>query len=103
MTSANRSGLPLATSWSEVYHQFGDELDGIVDHTRPIVNACDDSLVHLAGGSIRVLRMARGFAPLSLQTAYAGQPMIGVGAQQKATIALAIPGQWLSLSYWGYR
>ncbi|SHO55596.1 carbamoyltransferase HypF [Vibrio quintilis] len=94
MTSANRSGLPLAVCRDEIYQQFGQSLDAILDHNRPIVHPCDDSLVHFAGGKVRVLRMARGYAPFSIKTNYSGQTLLGMGAQQKATIALATPGQW---------
>ncbi|CAM3724120.1 Carbamoyltransferase HypF [Vibrio aerogenes CECT 7868] len=94
MTSANRSGLPLAIHRDEIENQFGQSLDGILDHNRPIVHPCDDSLVHFAGEHVRVIRMARGYAPLSLKTDYAGQTLLGMGAQQKATIALATQGQW---------
>ncbi|MDW6002023.1 carbamoyltransferase HypF [Vibrio mangrovi] len=101
MTSGNVSGMPLATDSADIVSQFGDMLDGVLDHNRPIANACDDSVVHLAGDSIRVLRLARGYAPLSYKSNYNGTPVLALGAQQKATVAMALPGQLMLSPYIG--
>jgi hydrogenase maturation protein HypF len=101
MTSGNVSGMPLATELSEIQQQIGRSLDGILDHNRPIANACDDSVVHLAGGSVRMLRLARGYAPLSRKNRYEGAPMMALGAQQKSTAAMALAGQWIISPYIG--
>ena len=101
MTSANVSGVPLATQRDEIAQQFGGQLDGVLDHNREIVNACDDSVVHLAAGEIRVLRMARGFAPYSQACDGIQMPIIAVGAQQKSSVAFALPGQWMLSPYIG--
>ena len=61
-----------------VHTLFGDELDGILDHTRPIVNPCDDSVVHLAGKTMRTLRLARGYAPLSRRCDSSGSPLMAI-------------------------
>ncbi|MCG3816005.1 carbamoyltransferase HypF [Photobacterium damselae] len=95
MTSANRSGLPIATCFEEVIDQFGTELDGILNHNRPILHACDDSLVHVIDDKVHVLRMARGYAPFSRFADTHNQATLAMGAQQKASIGLALPQQWM--------
>lgn len=101
MTSANVSGVPLATEMNQVVEQFGGQLDGVLNHNREIVNACDDSVVHFAAGAIRTLRMARGYAPYSQACEGIEHSIMAVGAQQKSSIAFAIPGQWMLSPYLG--
>ncbi len=105
MTSANLSGMPIATELAQVSAQFSGSISAILDHNRPIVSACDDSLVHYAGGKIRVLRMARGYAPVSHfgtgSEQSTGKITLALGAEQKSTIGLALPKQWLLSPYIG--
>ncbi|MEF1311565.1 carbamoyltransferase HypF [Vibrio mytili] len=101
MTSANVSGLPLATEAQQVFAMFGASLDSVLDHNRPIIHACDDSLVQLAAGSMRVLRMARGYGPLSFPLENHAPATLAVGAQQKSTVAFAVRNQWFLSSYLG--
>ncbi len=105
MTSANLSGIPIATELLQVSAQFSGGISAILDHNRPIVSACDDSLVHYAGGKIRVLRMARGYAPVSHfgtgSEQSTGKITLALGAEQKSTIGLALPKQWLLSPYIG--
>ncbi|EAR54967.1 hydrogenase maturation protein HypF [Photobacterium sp. SKA34] len=105
MTSANLSGMPIATELAQVCAQFSGKISGVLDHNRPIVSACDDSLVHYAGGKIRVLRMARGYAPVSYfgtgSEQSTGNITVALGAEQKSTIGLALPQQWLISPYIG--
>ncbi|MDL2193782.1 carbamoyltransferase HypF [Shewanella algae] len=69
-TSANRSGEPIITDGDEVLQQLGKPplavVDAILDHNRPIINGCDDSVVQMLDDELQVLRLARGYAPLSL-------------------------------------
>ncbi|OBU22190.1 carbamoyltransferase HypF [Photobacterium aquimaris] len=101
MTSANVSGMPIATEIKQIEQQFSGMIDSVLDHNRPIVHACDDSVVHYAGGKIRTLRMARGYAPYSHFGHKAETITLALGAQQKSTIALALPQQWVLSPYIG--
>ena len=69
-TSANRSGDPIITDGDEVLLQLGKPplavVDAVLDHNRPIINGCDDSVVQMLDDELQVLRLARGYAPLSL-------------------------------------
>ncbi|WP_144208006.1 carbamoyltransferase HypF [Shewanella donghaensis] len=89
-TSANISGLPIITKSSDILAKLGHVIDGIVDHNRPIINACDDSVVQLINNQIQVIRLARGYAPLSIPLPNKlKQAVLGVGAQQKNTQCFA--------------
>ncbi|VEF26357.1 Carbamoyltransferase hypF [Shewanella baltica] len=94
-TSANVSGEPIITNCDELIHHLSHVVDAIVDHNRPIINGCDDSVVQViqpnmdSPAEVQVLRLARGYAPLSfpLDTPLT-QSILAVGAQQKNAIAL---------------
>ncbi|MFB2802533.1 carbamoyltransferase HypF [Shewanella seohaensis] len=94
-TSANVSGEPIITDCDELISQLGHVVDAIVDHNRPILNGCDDSVVQLiqppngCAPQVQVLRLARGYAPLSFPLPKPlSHSILAVGAQQKNAIAL---------------
>ncbi len=101
-TSANGRGSPILIECEELVRELGDEIDGILDHNRPILHPCDDSLVQWAGGRRQTLRLARGYAPCtpSLQEAVKA-PLLAVGAQQKNQLALAFGRQRIYSPYIG--
>ncbi|QFU22244.1 carbamoyltransferase HypF [Shewanella eurypsychrophilus] len=87
-TSANRSGEPIITCAKEIQSQLNGVVDAILDHNREIINACDDSVVQVIGKETQVLRLARGYAPMSLPLKQTlPETVLAVGAQQKNTIA----------------
>lgn len=93
-TSANRSGEPIICVAEQILAQLPDVIDGILDHDRPILNACDDSIIQCIGNEVQILRLARGYAPFSIPLSHhVSWHMLGVGAQQKNTIALAFANQ----------
>ncbi|MGS0689186.1 carbamoyltransferase HypF [Shewanella sp. 30m-9] len=87
MTSANLAGEPIITDSEAIKSKLAHVVDNILDHNRPILNGCDDSVVQLINDKQQVLRLARGYAPLSF---YSDQPLtesiLALGAQQKNTI-----------------
>ncbi|QYJ80289.1 carbamoyltransferase HypF [Shewanella acanthi] len=94
-TSANISGEPIITNCDELIDKLKHVVDAIVDHNRPIINGCDDSVVQLIepntdmAPAMQVLRLARGYAPLSLPLDKPIQnSVLAVGAQQKNALAL---------------
>ncbi|MCK8046458.1 carbamoyltransferase HypF [Shewanella sp. 1CM18E] len=87
MTSANLSGEPIIIDALDIKQKLGHVVDFILDHNRPILNACDDSVVQVINDKVQVLRLARGYAPLSLYCEQAiPQATLAVGAQQKNTV-----------------
>ena len=101
-TSANGRGSPILIECEAVVRELGSEIDGILDHNRPILHPCDDSLVQWAGGRRQTLRLARGYAPCtpSLKQAVKA-PLLAVGAQQKNQLALAFGRQRIYSPYIG--
>ncbi|WP_346209979.1 carbamoyltransferase HypF [Aeromonas salmonicida] len=101
-TSANGRGSPILIECEAVVRELGGEIDGILDHNRPILHPCDDSLVQWAGGRRQTLRLARGYAPCtpSLKEAVKA-PLLAVGAQQKNQLALAFGRQRIYSPYIG--
>ncbi|WP_394201070.1 carbamoyltransferase HypF [Shewanella waksmanii] len=89
-TSANLSGEPVIIDAKEIFSKLGHVVDYVLDHNREIINACDDSVVQLINDKPQVLRLARGYAPLSFAIDKPiKQTLLAVGAQQKNTLAFA--------------
>jgi hydrogenase maturation protein HypF len=92
-TSGNLSEEPICTDEAEAV----DRLDGIADlflvHDRPIERHVDDSVAWVMRGRTRLLRRARGFAPLPVRLAAPVPPLLAVGAHQKCAVALGIERQ----------
>ncbi|WP_447166096.1 carbamoyltransferase HypF [Shewanella sp. 125m-7] len=88
MTSANLAGEPIIIHSDAIKSKLSHVVDNILDHDRPILNGCDDSVVQLINDKLQVLRLARGYAPLSF---YREQPLaeniLALGAQQKNSIS----------------
>lgn len=101
-TSANGRGSPILVECDAVVRELGSEIDGILDHNRPILHPCDDSLVQWAGGRRQTLRLARGYAPCTPSLKQAVKvPLLAVGAQQKNQLALAFGRQRIYSPYIG--
>ncbi|WP_429172773.1 carbamoyltransferase HypF [Aeromonas salmonicida] len=101
-TSANGRGSPILIEYDAVVSELGSEIDGILDHNRPILHPCDDSLVQWAGGRRQTLRLARGYAPCTPSLKAAVKvPLLAVGAQQKNQLALAFGRQRIYSPYIG--
>ncbi|MFM4848620.1 carbamoyltransferase HypF [Aeromonas rivipollensis] len=101
-TSANSRGSPILIECEAVVSELGCEIDGILDHNRPILHPCDDSLVQWAGGRRQTLRLARGYAPCTPSLKQAVKvPLLAVGAQQKNQLALAFGRQRIYSPYIG--
>lgn len=101
-TSANGRGSPILIECDAVVRELGGDIDGILDHNRPILHPCDDSLVQWAGGRRQTLRLARGYAPCTPSLKEAVKvPLLAVGAQQKNQLALAFGRQRIYSPYIG--
>jgi hydrogenase maturation protein HypF len=96
-TSGNRSDEPIAIANDEATTGLKDIADRFLMHNRPIVRACDDSVVRLSRGRAGILRRARGYAPLGIRVRHSLPPVLAVGGHLKNTVAIAI-GQDVFLS-----
>ncbi len=96
-TSGNRSDEPIAIANDEATTRLKDIADQFLMHNRPIVRACDDSVVRLTRGRAGILRRARGYAPLGIRVSRNVPPVLAVGGHLKNTVAIGV-GQDVFLS-----
>ena len=89
-TSGNRSDEPIAITNDEATRRLKDIADHFLMHNRPIVRACDDSVVRLTRGRAGILRRARGYAPLGIRVARPVKPVLAVGGHLKNTVAIGM-------------
>ena len=89
-TSGNRSDEPIATANDEAKTRLKDIADHFLMHNRPIVRACDDSVVRLTRGRAGILRRARGYAPLGIHVPMTLPPVLAVGGHLKNTVAIGV-------------
>ncbi len=89
-TSGNRSDEPIAIANEEAATRLKDIADHFLMHDRPIVRACDDSVVRLTRGRAGILRRARGYAPLGVRISWELPPVLAVGGHLKNTVAIAV-------------
>lgn len=89
MTSANLPGHPMALTVADIYDQLGDVVDAVLAHDRDIVARCDDSVVRVVDGQRRFLRRSRGWVPRPLTRPVDGPPLLALGAEFDAVVALA--------------
>ncbi|HKH98104.1 MAG TPA: carbamoyltransferase HypF [Candidatus Sulfotelmatobacter sp.] len=89
-TSGNRSDEPIAIANDEARARLQDIADHFLVHNRPIVRACDDSVVRLTRGRAGILRRARGYAPLGVRVRNSLPPVLAVGGHLKNTVAIAV-------------
>ncbi|MGE4296098.1 MAG: carbamoyltransferase HypF [Campylobacterales bacterium] len=93
-TSANLSDEPVILDYESLREKLGNVFDLALDHDRPILNACDDSVLQSAAGQTVMIRRARGYAPEALRLpGRLSEATLAVGAQQKSAIALGFNDQ----------
>jgi hydrogenase maturation protein HypF len=92
-TSGNRSEEPIATDEREALTRLAGMADLFLVHDRPIARHVDDSVARLVAGAPRLLRRARGWAPLPVAVRADLPVILGVGAHMKTAVALSIGRQ----------
>ena len=100
-TSGNLSEEPMATTTPEAIERLGAIADVILTHNRPIVRPVDDSIVQVDGVGPRLLRRARGYAPLPIDLGIDGPTMLAVGGHLKNAVALRLGSQVVMSSHVG--
>jgi hydrogenase maturation protein HypF len=90
MTSGNKSGAPICTANGEALSELADIADFFLLHNRDIVTRVDDSLVRISAGKTRLIRRARGYAPLPVPlSGMENLPsVLSCGAELKNTFCL---------------
>jgi len=98
MTSGNAADEPIAVTNEEAASRLAPLSDAVLQHDRPIVTRCDDSVLRVADGQPVFLRRARGYAPLPVDLPVAtAKAVLAVGPHLKNTLTLAQGGRaWVS-------
>lgn len=97
-TSGNLSDEPLCFEPNEAIERLGRIADLLLVHKRRILQPADDSVLRVAGGGIRMIRRARGYAPAPiLLPRAAAAPGLAAGGQVKGALAF-VRGRDLVLS-----
>jgi hydrogenase maturation protein HypF len=96
MTSGNFSDEPQISDDHDMYERLGAVAGYALTHDRAIANRVDDSVVRVVDRKTRLLRRARGYAPvpIALPTGFATAPeILAMGGQIKATFCLVKDGE----------
>ena len=93
-TSGNRSEEPICIDEAEALERLRGIADRFLVHDRPIARPVDDSVVRVIAGRPRLLRAARGYAPvtISLPEGQSADGVLAVGGHLKTTLALGVRG-----------
>jgi hydrogenase maturation protein HypF len=92
-TSGNLTDEPICTDEEEAAVRLGGIAELFLVHNRPIVRHVDDSVAWILEGAPRLLRRARGYAPLPVTLPDAAPTILAVGAHLKNTVALCVGRQ----------
>ncbi len=101
MTSANRSGEPLAYEDADALDRLSGIADAFLVGERPIARRVDDSVIRIGPYGPTMLRRARGYAPGAVATLPAGRPVLALGADLKNSVTLVVGGQAFMSQYIG--
>ncbi|MBI5869346.1 MAG: carbamoyltransferase HypF [Actinobacteria bacterium] len=88
MTSGNLSEEPICRTNEDASHRLQGIADSFLFHDRNIISTYDDSVTFVAGGEPRLLRRARGYAPLPVKIPVSGEPVMAAGAELKNTFCI---------------
>jgi hydrogenase maturation protein HypF len=92
-TSGNLTDEPICTDEGEAIQRLGHIADLFLVHDRPIARHVDDSVTWVVQGEPRLLRRARGYAPLPVLVSRPLPTILAVGAHLKNTVALSVDRQ----------
>lgn len=92
-TSGNLSEEPICTESREALQRLHEIADVFLVHDRPIERHVDDSVARVLHGAPRLLRRARGYAPLPVRLASPVPAILAVGAHLKNAVALGVGRQ----------
>jgi hydrogenase maturation protein HypF len=100
-TSGNFSEEPMAIAADDARERLGQIADAFLHHDLPIVRHVDDSVARLVGGSLLVLRRARGFAPLPVQLKLPLPTVRALGGHLKSAVAWSHGAQIIASQHIG--
>ena len=89
-TSGNLTDEPIATEDDDAIERLGQIADTFLLHDRPIERHVDDSVAWTIEGQSRLVRRARGYAPMPIPATTSLPTILATGAHLKNTIALSV-------------
>ncbi len=92
-TSGNLTDEPICTDEWEAMDRLGHIAEVFLVHNRPIARHVDDSVAWVVWGEPRLLRRARGYAPLPVLLKREVPTILAVGGHLKNTVALSVGRQ----------
>ncbi len=92
-TSGNLTDEPICTDEQEAMQRLGGIADAFLVHDRPIARHVDDSVAWIVRGEPRLMRRARGYAPLPVLLKEEIPTILAVGPHLKNTVALSVGRQ----------
>ena len=95
LTSANRSGEPIAYRDDDARERLSGIADALFVGQRPIARRVDDSVVAVRRGKPLMMRRSRGYAPATICRLPTTEPILALGADLKNAIALVVDGEVL--------
>lgn len=87
-TSANHHGELIAATDAELAARGAGLADAVLTHDRRVVRRIDDSVVQVAAGRVRCLRLARGLAPRAIELDVPAASLVAYGAHLRAAPAI---------------
>lgn len=96
LTSGNLSDEPQCVTDAEARSRLGSIAEFVLTHDRPIARRVDDSVVRVVAGAPRVLRRARGYAPVPMRLPPGFEkapPILALGGELKNTFCLLRRGE----------
>jgi hydrogenase maturation protein HypF len=93
-TSGNIADEPMCITETQALDRLAGIADVFLVHNRPIQRQVDDSIVQVVAGKARVLRRARGYAPLPIPGAVpSDHAIVACGGHLKNAVAVASHGR----------
>lgn len=100
-TSGNQSDEPICIDNAEALEQLSNIADLFLVHDRAIIHHVDDSIVQFIDKQPQVIRLARGFIPLSVPREKTGEFALATGGHLKNAVVMALHDEIIVSQYIG--
>ena len=101
VTSGNRHHQALCIDNQQALNELAEIADGFLVHDRVIQRPVDDAVVRSIAGKMTVLRLGRGYAPLTIATTLPVANQLALGGHLKNSLALGIDHQIINSQHLG--
>ncbi|MEZ4451289.1 MAG: Sua5/YciO/YrdC/YwlC family protein [Nannocystaceae bacterium] len=100
-TSGNVHERPIVITVDDARGALAGVAVALLVHNRPILRRCDDSVIQIAGGRPRVLRLGRGLAPARFALPGPTAPLLALGGHLAQAPVLATHGEAIAWPHVG--